>query len=90
MAGGQGERCHHDADLPRLVAGSAEGDDEVGRFAQAFGGRDDLPEHGGRAIYDGYFASEPESAQADLDRAWMEFEAHPEPSATSDEPEGLR
>ncbi|PPH09838.1 hypothetical protein C5C36_14765 [Rathayibacter sp. AY1G1] len=76
--------------FPAWLRDQQKRDDEVGRFAQAFGGRDDLPEHGGRAIYDGYFASEPESARADLDRAWMEFEAHPEPSATSDEPEGLR
>ncbi|QHC57566.1 hypothetical protein [Rathayibacter sp. VKM Ac-2760] len=65
-------------------------DDEVGELAQTYAGRGDLPEHGGRAIYDGYFASEPAAAQAGLERAWMEFEAHPEPSATSDEPEGLR
>ncbi|AZZ49814.1 hypothetical protein C5C31_13345 [Rathayibacter rathayi] len=76
--------------FPAWLRDQQKRDDEVGLFAQAFGSRDDLPEHGGRAIYDGYFASEPESAQADLDRAWMEFEAHPEPSATSDEPEGLR
>ncbi|KZX21785.1 hypothetical protein [Rathayibacter tanaceti] len=76
--------------FPAWLRDQQKRDDEVGLFAQDFGGRDDLPEHGGRAIYDGYFASESESAQADLDRAWMEFEAHPEPSAASDEPEGLR
>ena len=65
-------------------------DDEVGAFATTFADRDDLPEHGGRAIFDGYFASEPAEAQADFARAWMEFHAHPEPSPTSDEPEGLR
>lgn len=76
--------------FPAWLRDQQKRDDEVGVFAQTYGGRDDLPEHGDRAIYDGYFASEPEAAQADLERAWMEFEAHPEPSATSDEPEGLR
>ncbi|SMH42649.1 hypothetical protein SAMN06295885_2022 [Rathayibacter oskolensis] len=76
--------------FPAWLRDQEKRDDEVGEFAQTFADRDDLPEHGGRSIYEGYFASEPASAQAGLDRAWMEFQAHPEPSATSDQPEGLR
>jgi uncharacterized protein YozE (UPF0346 family) len=53
--------------------------DEVGELALSV--RDDelFPEHGGKAIYEGYFgsASEPKSAYTAFERAWDEFEGTP-------------
>lgn len=53
--------------------------DEVGKLAQSVRDDDNFPEHGGRAIYDGYFgsASEPAEAHAAFERAWDEFEGTP-------------
>ena len=53
--------------------------DEVGEFAKQVSRRGDLPESGGKAIYDGYFETEPQQQQI-YERAWSEFEASPEPS----------
>ena len=53
--------------------------DEVGELAASV--KDDtlFPEHGGKAIYDGYFSSdsEPKEAHAAFERAWDEFEGAP-------------
>lgn len=53
--------------------------DEIGAFAKEVGGLGDLPASGGKAIYDGYFETEP-SRQQTYERAWSEFEANPERS----------
>jgi hypothetical protein len=53
--------------------------DEIGEFAKAIGRRSDFPESGGKAIYDGYFETEPAHQQT-YERAWAEFDASPEPS----------
>jgi hypothetical protein len=53
--------------------------DEIGGFAKEVARLDDFPESGGKAIYDGYFETEP-SQQETYERAWSEFEASPEPS----------
>ncbi|WP_230672645.1 hypothetical protein [Rathayibacter sp. Leaf248] len=76
--------------FPAWLRDQSTRDDEVGTLAQEFAARDDLPEHGGRSIYEGYFASEPAEAQAGFDRAWTEFEADVQPSPASDDPDGLR
>ena len=65
-------------------------DDEVGALANDISNAGDFPESGGKAIYDGYFETESEEKREHFERAWMEFEAHPEPSATSDRPDGFR
>jgi hypothetical protein len=54
--------------------------DEIGEFAQAVAALDDFPDSGGKAIFDGYFASESEDRRQTYERAWAEFEASPEPS----------
>ena len=53
--------------------------DEVGKLAQSVRGDENFPEHGGKAIYDGYFgsASEPGDTHAAFERAWDEFEGAP-------------
>ncbi|HEY8318683.1 MAG TPA: hypothetical protein VIG76_07620 [Amnibacterium sp.] len=53
--------------------------DEVGEFAKQVSRQGDLPASGGKAIYDGYFETEPAQQQI-YERAWSEFEASPEPS----------
>ncbi|WP_375390209.1 hypothetical protein [uncultured Amnibacterium sp.] len=54
--------------------------DEIGAFAKEAARLDDLPDSGGKAIYDGYFETSLESQQQTYERAWTEFEASPEPS----------
>lgn len=57
--------------------------DEIGRFAAEVATRDDFPDSGGKAIYDGYFETEAEGLRQTYERAWAEFEASPEPSLPS-------
>ncbi len=52
-------------------------DDEVGEFARRTAERGDLPEHGDKPIFDGYFETTRE--QPVYERAWAEFEAIPNP-----------
>ena len=54
-------------------------DDEIGGLAKHVARLSDFPESGGKAIYDGYFETEPAQQQS-YERAWAEFEASPEPS----------
>jgi hypothetical protein len=54
--------------------------DDVGDFAKQVAGLDDLPDSGGKAIYDGYFETAPADRRQTYERAWSEFEAGPEPS----------
>jgi hypothetical protein len=54
--------------------------DEIGEFAKRTARRDDFPDSGGKAIYDGYFETEGASQQEAYERAWSEYEASPEPS----------
>ena len=65
-------------------------DDEVGALAGTTSAAGDLPEHGGKAIYDGYFESGTDEDRERFERAWMEFEANSQPSSTSDRPDGFR
>jgi hypothetical protein len=58
-------------------------DDEVGAFAQRSSVRGDLPEHGDKAIFDGYFSTTDE--QPAYERAWAEFEAVPNPGGARSE-----
>jgi hypothetical protein len=58
-------------------------DDEVGAFAQRSIDRGDLPEHGGKPIFDGYFGTTGE--QPEYERAWAEFEAVPNPGGARSE-----
>lgn len=53
--------------------------DEVGELARSVKDDERFPDHGGRAIYDGYFGSEsePASTHEAFDRAWDEFEGTP-------------
>ncbi|MFP7760390.1 YozE family protein [Marisediminicola sp. LYQ134] len=57
----------------------AERPDEVGELAGSV--KDDalFPEHGGKAIYDGYFSADSQSPEshAAFERAWDEFEGTP-------------
>ena len=85
-----GERSPMTQTFPAWLRDQSTRDDEVGTIAQEFAARTDLPEHGGRSIYEGYFASEPAEAQSGFDRAWSEFEADVQPSPASDDPDGLR
>jgi hypothetical protein len=59
-------------------------DDEIGSFAQRTLERGDLPEHGDKAIFDGYF--ETTRDQPAYERAWMEFEAVPNPGGARSTP----
>jgi len=58
-------------------------DDEVGQFAQRTLQRGDLPEHGAKPIFDGYFETTKE--QPAYERAWAEFEAVPNPGGARSE-----
>ena len=57
----------------------ADRDDEVGTLAKTIVGDAQFPEHGDRNIYEGYFTSdsEPADAKVDFARAWDEFENLP-------------
>lgn len=50
--------------------------DAVGDLARSVGGDELFPEHGNRSIYEGYFgsASEPAEAHERFERAWDEYE----------------
>ena len=55
-------------------------DDEIGAFAKEAGGLGDLPDSGGKAIFDGYFETALEGQRETYERAWSEYQASPEPS----------
>jgi hypothetical protein len=65
--------------FPEWLAEQRNRGDEIAEFAREVARLDDFPESGGKAIYDGYFETEP-SQQAVYQRAWDEFSAHPEPA----------
>jgi hypothetical protein len=54
-----------------------ERDDDLGEFARRALEAGDLPEHGDKAIFDGYFSTTGQQSQ--YERAWAEFEAVPNP-----------
>jgi hypothetical protein len=49
--------------------------DVVGDFADQVAGLSDLPEHGDRAIFEGYFENSLAEDRASFERAWGEFES---------------
>ena len=53
--------------------------DEVGALARSVKSDPFFPEHGGKAIFEGYFegVSEPASAKKTFELAWEEFTAKP-------------
>ena len=69
--------------FPQWLAEQTGRDDEVGQFAQRTAQRGDLPEHGGKPIFDGYFETTEEQAAYEL--AWSEFEAVPNPGGARSE-----
>ena len=66
--------------FPHWLAAQTGRGDDVAAFAQRAADRGDLPESGGKAIYEGYFETESAAEQDAFERAWSEFEASPEPS----------
>jgi hypothetical protein len=56
--------------------------DEIAEFAKQASALTDLPDSGGKAIYDGYFETALPAQQAEYERAWSEFTASPEPSVS--------
>ncbi|WP_210481463.1 hypothetical protein [Naasia sp. SYSU D00948] len=58
-------------------------DDEIGEFARRTLEQGDLPEHGNKAIFDGFF--ETTRNQPAYERAWAEFEAIPNPGGARSE-----
>ncbi len=51
-----------------------EREDEVGELAREVEDDDQFPEHGNRAIFEGYFETTDDATQARFARAWEEFE----------------
>ena len=51
--------------------------DVVGGFADRVAQLSDLPEHGDKAIFDGYFETSLTDDRAAYERAWGEFESAP-------------
>jgi hypothetical protein len=68
--------------FPEWLTEQTDRGDEVAGFATEVGHLTDFPESGGKAIYDGYFETALPAQQAVYERAWEEFAAHPEPSAS--------
>ncbi|HEY8588314.1 MAG TPA: hypothetical protein VIL55_02060 [Naasia sp.] len=60
-------------------------EDEVGTFAAKAAELPDLPEHGGKPIFDGYFQNTLQSDAASYERAWDEFQAVPNPGGARSE-----
>ena len=56
--------------------------DDVAEFAREVARLDDFPDSGGKFIYDGYFETALPGQQDTYQRAWSEFSASPEPSAS--------
>ena len=57
--------------------------DEVGDFAERASELTDLPEHGDKAIFDGYFETSLQGDRRHYERAWSEFEASPGGGSTA-------
>jgi len=68
--------------FPEWLAEQTDRGDEVAEFAKEAGELTDLPDSGGKAIYEGYFETAQAAQQKVFARAWDEFSAHPEPSAS--------
>ncbi|MFU8945438.1 YozE family protein [Mycetocola zhadangensis] len=61
------------------LAEQTERDDVVGELARSVRGDEQFPEHGDKAIFDGYFSAENTVAETReaFERAWDEFEGLP-------------
>lgn len=75
--------------FPAWLHDQADRDDSIGALAQQVREAGDFPESGGKAIFDGYFETGTAEDREQFERAWSEFEASPEPSPTSETPDGL-
>ena len=63
----------------KWLSAQADRPDIVGELALSVKDDEHFPEHGGKAIFEGYFesAGEPKNALAAFERAWDEFEGTP-------------
>ncbi|GAA2750506.1 YozE family protein [Amnibacterium kyonggiense] len=68
--------------FPEWLSEQQDRGDEVAAFAKEVAHLTDFPESGGKAIYDGYFETALPALRTVFERAWEEFAAHPEPSAS--------
>lgn len=68
--------------FPEWLTEQQDRGDEVAEFAGEVAHLHDFPSSGGKAIYDGYFETALPAQRAVFERAWEEFTAHPEPSAS--------
>jgi uncharacterized protein YozE (UPF0346 family) len=68
--------------FPEWLSEQRDRGDEVAEFATEVAQLTDFPASGGRAIYDGYFETALPAQRTVFDRAWEEFSASPEPSAS--------
>ena len=68
--------------FPEWLTEQQDRGDKVAEFAKQAAHLEDLPAHGGKAIYDGYFETALAPQQAAYERAWEEFSAHPGPSVS--------
>ena len=68
--------------FPEWLAEQRDRGDAVAEFATEVSHLTDFPESGGKAIYEGYFETAQAAQQKVFARAWDEFSAHPEPSAS--------
>ncbi|MET0589810.1 MAG: hypothetical protein ABWZ77_01415 [Naasia sp.] len=75
--------------FPAWLADQTARDDDTGEFARQIADVGDFPDSGGRAIFEGYFATTLDADRERFERAWTEFEASPEPSPTSERPDGF-
>lgn len=75
--------------FPAWLSDQTGRDDDTGEFARQIGEVDDFPDSGGKAIFDGYFETALDADRERFERAWGEFEASPEPSKTSERPDGF-
>lgn len=77
------------ATFPHWLAEQKDRDDEVGELAQTVAAAGDFPDSGGKPIFDGYFEGSSADDREKYERAWSEFTANAQPSATSEHPEGF-
>jgi hypothetical protein len=68
--------------FPEWLAEQQDRGDDVAAFAKEVANLTDLPDSGGKAIYDGYFETALAAQQQAYRRAWDEFSATPEPSVS--------
>ncbi len=68
--------------FPHWLRDQTERGDDVAAFATAALALDDLPDSGGKPIYDGYFTNTLAEQHGAYERAFAEFEASPEPAAS--------